>query len=200
MGLKPYPTTRYLHSEIEALERIVIDEDLGPDDVEKVVIEKPRSMHLVTGTDDRRDPSAPEIARLSSFFFAAKVVQDRRAWLDALEPAALRDPETKRLMDRVECRPASDLDAFFPAGLPARVTVHTRDGASPTRTVHHPRGEPERPLYEAELMAKYDALYDYCLADSMPRAGFDTILARCSDLERCDDIGAFVGTLGGTGA
>ncbi len=196
VGLKPYPTTRYIHSEIEALLRIVVEEDLAPDDVERVVIEKPRSMHLVTGTDDRLDPSAPEVARLSSFFFAAKVIKDRRAWLDALEPASLHDAETKQLMDRVECRPAADLDAFFPEGLPARVTVEKRDGTSVTRTIHHPRGEPERPLSEAELMAKYNALYDYCLSDSMPRARFDEILARCSELESCEDIGAFVGSLG----
>ena len=197
VGLKPYPTTRYLHSEIEALERIVVEGDLSPADVEQVVIEKPRAMHLVTGTDERRDPATPEVARLSSFFFAAKVVQDRRAWLDALEPDSLRDPETKRLMDRVECRPAADLDDLFPAGLPARVTVRRRGGASATRTVHHPRGEPERPLSEAELLAKYDALYEYCLSGSMARRRFDEILARCSELEACRDIGGFVGSLGG---
>ena len=196
VGLKPYPTTRYLHSEIEALLRIVADEDLSPADVEKVVIEKPRSMHLVTGTDDRRDPTAPEVARLSSFFFAAKVVKDRRAWLDALEPASLHDPTTKQLMDRVECRPAADLDAFFPEGLPARVTVEKGDGTSSTHTIHHPQGEPERPLSEAQLMTKYNDLYDYCLSDSMPRERFDEILDRCSELESCQDIGAFVASLG----
>lgn len=200
VGLKPYPTTRYIHSEIEALMTIVVEEDLAPDDVEKVVIEKPRSMYLVTGTDDRRDPAAPAVARLSSFFFAAKVVKDRRAWLDALEPAALHDPETKRLMDRVECRSAADLDAFFPEGLPARVTVTKRDGTSSTRTIHQPRGEPERPLSEAELMEKYDGLYDYCLSDSMPRTRFDEILDRCAGLEHCQDIGAFFGSLGGNPA
>ena len=195
VGLKPYPTTRYLHSEIEALQRIVVKEDLTPGDVRKVVIEKPRSMHLVTGTDDRRDPSTPEVARLSSFFFAAKVVRDRRAWLDALEPSSLHDPETKRLMDRIECRPAKDLDALFPAGLPARVTVEKRDGTSSTRTIHHPRGEPERPLSEADLMEKYDALYDYCLSESMPRSSFDQILDRCASLPAEEDLGAFIKSL-----
>ena len=158
-------------------------------------------MHLVTGTDDRLDPSAPEVARLSSFFFAAKVIKDRRAWLDALEPASLHDAETKQLMDRVECRPAADLDAFFPEGLPARVTVEKRNGTSvPPGRSTSPRGEPERPLSEAELMAKYDALYDYCLSDSMPRARFDEILARCAELESCENIGAFVKSLGANGS
>ena len=56
LGLKPYPTTRYLHSEIEALLNIVVENNIETDALREIIIEKPRAMHLVTGTLERITP------------------------------------------------------------------------------------------------------------------------------------------------
>ena len=189
VGLKPYPTTRYLHSEIEALLGIASEPGFVAEDVSEIIIEKPRAMLDVTAASDRLRPSTPEVARLSSFYMAAVALRHGRISLESLEPTALNDPATVALMDRVVCRYAPDLESRFSEGLPARVTVTLRNGHSITREILQPLGEPERPLTEDQLKAKYEGLFDYCLSPSMSRDTFDAILHRVEDLPKEEDVG-----------
>lgn len=190
-GLKVYPTTRYLHAEIEAMLDLVAEHDLTPDSVDEVLVEKPRALYEVTASADRRDPRVAEVARLSTYYIVAAALARRGLWLDALEPQALDDPLIRATMAKVVCQPDAALDALFPEALGARVTVQFNDGRRFSKEVLYPKGEPERPLGDDELMVKYEALYDYCLAESMPRARFDEIIGRTLALEDEPDIGEY---------
>ena len=190
-GLKVYPTTRYLHAEIEAMLELVHEHDLTADSVDEVLVEKPRALYEVTASPDRRDPRVAEVARLSTYYVAAAALVRRRLWLDALEPESIEDPQVRDVMARVVCRPDAALDALFPECLGARVTVRLRDGRRVSKEVLHPKGEPERPLSDDELMEKYEALYEYCLAESMPRDRFSEIIDRSLALESEPDIGEY---------
>ena len=190
-GLKVYPTTRYLHAEIEAMLELVAEHDLTADSVDEILVEKPRALYEVTASPDRRDPRVAEVARLSTYYVAAAALVRRRLWLDALEPESIEDPQVRDVMARVVCRPDAALDALFPECLGARVTVHLRDGRRVSKEVLHPKGEPERPLSDDELMEKYEALYEYCLAESMPRDRFSEIIDRSLALESEPDIGEY---------
>ncbi len=190
-GLKVFPTTRYLHAEIEAMLELVAEHDLTPDSVDEILVEKPRALYEVTASEDRRDPRVGEVARLSTYYVAAAALVRRSLWLDALEPQSLEDPQIRDMMSRVVCRPDAALDALFPECLGARVTVRLSDGRRVSKEVLHPKGEPERPLGDDELMAKYEALYEYCLAESMPRDRFREIIDRSLALENEPDIGEY---------
>ena len=190
-GLKPYPTTRYLHAEIEALLDLVAEHDLTPDLVTEILVEKPQAMYEVTGLDERRDPQVAEVARLSSYYVAGAALVRRRFWLDALEPDALHDPVIRRTMEKVTCRPDAGLDELFPEALPARVTVQLKDGERVTKQIDHPKGEPERPFTDEELLAKCEDLYDYCLQERIPRSQFEEIVERTLALEDEPDIGEY---------
>ncbi len=190
-GLKVYPTTRYLHAEIEAILGLAAEHDLAPEAATEILVEKPRALYEVTASEDRRDPRVAEVARLSTYYIVAAALARRGLWLDALEPQALDDPQIRATMAKVVCRPDAALDALFPEALGARVTVQLSDGRRLSKEVLYPKGEPERPLGDAELMVKYEALYDYCLAESMPRARFDEIIGRTLALEDEPDIGEY---------
>ena len=190
-GLKVYPTTRYLHAEIEAVLGLASDHDLTPEAVAEVLVEKPRALWEVTASEDRRDPKVAEVARLSTYYTVAAALVRRDLWLDALEADAVDDPQIRAMMSRVVCRPDARLDAMFPESLGARVTVELRDGRRFSKEVLHPKGEPERPLGDDELMVKYEKLYDYCLADSVPRDRFDEIVGRTLALDSEPDIGEY---------
>ena len=66
-SFKPYPCTRYMHAELDILLSLVNSNDIKPDSIEEIIIEKPRAMWEVTGTEERKRPPAPEVARLSSY-------------------------------------------------------------------------------------------------------------------------------------
>ena len=190
-GLKVYPTTRYLHAEIEAILGLTAEHDLAPETVTEILVEKPRALYEVTASADRRDPRVAEVARLSTYYIVAAALARRGLWLDALEPQALDDPLIRATMAKVVCQPDAALDDLFPEALGARVTVQLNDGRRLSKEVLYPKGEPERPLGDDELMVKYEALYDYCLAESMPRARFDEIIGRTLALEDEPDIGEY---------
>ena len=198
-GLKRYPTTRYATAEQDGLLALVRENDVRPEDVKQVTIEKPLAMHEVTGSEAQKTPPTPEIARLSSYYFAAIILLRRSAWLDALEPEVFNAPETWETVKKIRCVHAPDLDAAFPTKYTSRVTVEMTDGRTLSTVVDYPKGEPENPFSDEELVAVCNALYDYCLTDVMPRSQFDEIVSRTLYLENEKDIGAFCHLLAGRG-
>jgi 2-methylcitrate dehydratase PrpD len=65
-------------------------------------------------------------------------------------------------MDRVECVGDPALDERYPASWPAWVQVTTTRGERFRAEAEHPRGDPDNPLTEAELTAKFDDLTGHC--------------------------------------
>lgn len=75
--------------------------------------------------------------------------------LDAFSPQRLADPQVRELMACLELKVDPEADARFPQQRAAIVTVETVDGRvlehfQPTR-----KGDPDQPLTDAELTAKY---------------------------------------------
>ena len=95
-------------------------------------------------------------------FVAAIALLDGRLESDQFQAERYADPSVLALMDRVECVADPALDAALPgqlAGLGAadhgrRAAVPRRDRASP--------GDPDNPLSQAELTAKFDSLTRHC--------------------------------------
>ena len=196
-GLKQYPSTRYIHAELDGLLALVKQNNVRHQDVKQVTIEKPLAMHEVTGSEERKTPPAPEVARLSSYYFAAVVLLRHSAWLDALEPEVFDAPETWETMKKIHCVHNPDFDSDFPAKYTSRVTVEMTDGRTLSTVVEYPKGDPEDPFSEDELVGKCNALYAYCLTDVLPRTMFDEIVSRTLHLENEKDIGTFCRLLAG---
>jgi 2-methylcitrate dehydratase PrpD len=190
-GFKPYPTTRYLHTELGAILPLVIDNNVDPKEVNRIVIEKPLALHEVTGAEERKNPKTPEVARLSSYYFSAVAVLRRSAWLEALEPDVFNAPETWDMMKKVVCVHNPEFDHEFPDKYPCRVTIELKSGEKLSAREDYPKGDPENPMTTVELIDKANRLYDYCFSDVVSRDKFDEILERTMSLEKEDDLGAF---------
>src|SRR6185503_11421275 len=96
----------------------------------------------------------------------------------AFEPARLEDEATKSLMKRISLAVDPELDATFPKQRAARVSIFAggRSGEhlQPTRI-----GDPEAPLSDAQLEAKFLELAVPVLGEAKARA----LLARLWKLE-----------------
>jgi 2-methylcitrate dehydratase PrpD len=75
-------------------------------------------------------------------------------------------------MDRVTCYRDPELDALFPNQWPAVVEIVRTDGTRLSHRVDYPKGDPENPLTDAELVAK---LVD--LTPALDPAARDRVLA-----------------------
>jgi 2-methylcitrate dehydratase PrpD len=100
--------------------------------------------------------------------------------LAAFGPEALSDPATRALMQRIDALIDAELDAAFPAQRAARVVLETHDGRSHSVLQPTRKGDPETPLSDRELEAKFLELALPVLGDAPARA----LLERLWRLER----------------
>lgn len=111
--------------------------------------------------------------------------------LDAYSAARLQDPAVRALMPRISVSLDPQIDALFPAQRAANVTVCLHDG---TRLAHfqpHRIGDPQLPLSDAALDAKFLELTSGVICPSVAR----DLLAALWDLENRSDL-AFTCQLG----
>jgi 2-methylcitrate dehydratase PrpD len=132
------------------------------------------------------EPKTAAEGRFSLKYVVATALTHGSVRFAAFEPPRLQDPATRDLMRRVDVAVDPQLDAAFPAQRAARVALEARDGRreeflQPTRI-----GDPDAPLSDAQLEAKYLELAAPVLGE--PRA--KALLARLWRLETVPSLAA----------
>jgi 2-methylcitrate dehydratase PrpD len=126
------------------------------------------------------DPATAAEARFSTPYLVATALTHGSVRLTAFEPPRLDDKSTRALMKRVELALDPAIDAAFPAQRAARVAIEARDGRRGEHFQATRKGDPDLPLSDAELEAKYLELAAPVLGDE----GARTLLARLWKLDR----------------
>jgi 2-methylcitrate dehydratase PrpD len=121
-------------------------------EIERIRVGSYRAAKEVSGYDS---PQTPAEARFSLKYVVATALTHGSVRFAAFEPARMNDAATRELMTRIEVAIDPALDAAFPKQRAARVSFRTRDGREqeflqPTRI-----GDPEAPLSDTQLDAKY---------------------------------------------
>ena len=120
--------------------------------IERIRVGSYRAAKEVSGYES---PQTPAEARFSLKYVVATALTHGSVRLAAFEPARIHDAATRDLMARIEVAIDPELDAAFPKQRAARVAFVARDGRreeflQPTRV-----GDPDAPLSDAQLDAKY---------------------------------------------
>jgi 2-methylcitrate dehydratase PrpD len=150
---------------------------VAPQDIARVRIGSYRAATEVSGIEDPRTPAE---ARFSIRYVVAHALRHGSVRLAAFEAAPLADAETRALMKRIEASIDPELDAAFPGQRAARVAIETRDGRSHALLQPARKGDPELPLDDRELDAKFLELAAPVLGAAPARA----LLERLWRLER----------------
>jgi 2-methylcitrate dehydratase PrpD len=116
------------------------------------------------------EPRTAAEGRFSLKYVVATALTHGSVRFAAFEPARLADPATRALMRHIEVAVDPQLDAAFPAQRAARVAIEARDGRreeflQPTRI-----GDPDAPLSDAQLDAKFLELAGPVLGETAARA------------------------------
>jgi 2-methylcitrate dehydratase PrpD len=126
------------------------------------------------------DPATAAEARFSTPYLVATALTHGSVRLAAFEPPRLEDAGTRALMKRVEINLDAGIDAAFPAQRAARVAIESRDGRRGEHFQATRKGDPDLPLSDSELDAKYLELAGPVLGEQKAR----TLLAKLWKLER----------------
>jgi 2-methylcitrate dehydratase PrpD len=108
--------------------------------------------------DAKRRPTSIVESQFSMPYGAALAIVRGRAAAPDHNEANLADPEILRICDLVECYRDPELDVLYPGRWPAIVRVGLLDGTELEARVDHPKGDPENPFSDVELLDKLRTL------------------------------------------
>jgi 2-methylcitrate dehydratase PrpD len=156
VAVKPYPVCHFVHACADAAVALV-NEGLDPAAIEHVRALVPAEVvkTVCEPVANKRRPANEYDAKFSVPFIVAASLLKGRFTLAELEPETLSDPAVLALADRVDYE--VDPQSGFPRYYSGELVVRTRDG----RTLRHReainRGSGDRPLADADIVAKYAA-------------------------------------------
>lgn len=136
-------------------------------------------------------PATPEQAQFSIAFAIAVAAVHGETSAFAFTARHLDDAIVREVMSRIRVVHDSALDADYPARRAARVVIGT-DSQEYEFAIEYPVGEPENPVTESALCAKFDELARPVLGDDTDRVR-DFLL----DLERQRSLAPLLEALGG---
>jgi 2-methylcitrate dehydratase PrpD len=153
-AIKPYPVCHFIHGAADAA--VALHAEIG--DVSRiasgrVLLPAPTLPIVAEPAAEKRRPVGEYAAKFSAPFVVATCLRLGRFGLAELADAALSDPETLALTDKLEC--ASDPDTGYPAYFSGGVELTLHDGTTLRRHVRVNSGAGERALTEAEAARKF---------------------------------------------
>jgi len=151
---KPYPVCRWAQPAMEAAAQLLRDHDVTAGAIEGVVVESfDHAVRLAT-----RHPATTEEAQYSLVFPLAALLVHGRLGEAEIAGAGLSDAAVLRLAARTELAEDAALTARFPAERWARVRLRLTDGRELVSDPATARGDPDSPLTDWEIQAKFRTL------------------------------------------
>lgn len=181
MTIKNHGCCGHTFAAIDGALALAARDRLSADAIDRIEVDTYQVALDVTGNGN---PTTEFEAKFSLPFVVSLAFAHGSVRLDAFTDERLADRQTRRLMRNFELRADPVINAAFPGQRAARVIVHTVDGRrleffQPTR-----KGDPDSPLTDAELEAKYREL-------AVPVIGevrAERLLAALWKLEAIDEV------------
>lgn len=189
IAAKPYPSCRGSHVAVDGMLDIVMQNDLRPEQIEKVMIYSPPAEMMLLGApiEKKRNPQTIVEAQFSNPWIVAAAIQDRKVGLEHFTEAALQRQDLRQLVQRIST--TEDKSLVRPDGGPGyvRLEVNTTDGKTHSRLVKYAKGDPQNPMTPAEYEEKF---FECAEAAKMPRAQAQQVLQRLQQLQKEKDVSA----------
>ena len=180
-SIKYHASCGHTHSAIDAVLLATGGRTLRPSEVDTVDLLIYQAAIDLLGNIE---PKTPYLAKFNLPFCVATALRYGHAQSGDFTPARLEDEGLKGLMNKIRVAGDPDLTAMYPRKWPARVTITLKDGRRLNGANEYPKGDPENPLSEQELIAKFKDL----TSGALPAGRADAIIDRVMDLESLGNV------------
>ncbi len=174
---KAYPSCRYTHAPLDSLLALIKQHSLKADNIAKVEVHL-KKRHAALNSPK---PATIEQAQYSHPFVLGAVLAYGHHGPDTMDEAKHKDAANLKQAQKVVLVPDYPQEKNR---WPAVVVVHTSDGKRYEKEVAIPRGDPQNPLSEADLTAKFMTL----ATPALGKKDADEVLAMIQSLEKLADI------------
>lgn len=153
----------------------------APADIRSIDVGAYQATVDVTGNHDADTPGA---ARFCLPFIVASGLVHGSIRLDAYSRQRLSDPAVRGLMEKIAVHVDAEVDGLFPAQRSAKITVRLHDGTILRHFQPHRIGDPQMPLSDEQLDAKFLELSTSIISGRNARE----LLERLWDIENAVDL------------
>ena len=192
VAVKPFPACHFTHACADAAIALGRDRELDPRSIRRIRALVPAEVvkTVCEPVASKRRPANAYDAQFSIPYIVASALRRGRFGLAELTEQAIADPETLALADRVdyEIDPAAEFPRYYPGELIAELS----DGQVLRHREARNRGCGERPIAEAEILAKFAGNCRGTVAET--RA--DELAERLLSLHRAGDLRDVAARLG----
>ena len=159
-SIKPHACCRYKQGPIDGILKIMDENGLQPEDIERIVLGILEAGFLLVAEPDdaKKNPQSVVEAQFSMPFGAAVAAVYGKAALNEYTLEKMQDPKVNELMKKVDCIKDPEIETNFPEKWPASVRITSRQGKRYYTRVDYPKGDPENPLTWDELEQKFHEL------------------------------------------
>lgn len=154
-SFKIHSCCRHIHPTLDCLQEIYRENGSRTDDVVRIVVE---TYQVALNITDKPNPRTVFEAKFSLPYASALMLVKGRAGLDQFTEENLFDAKIRNLADKVSLHVDPVMDALYPKLWPSQVTVNYSDGTTITKETQSPKGDPENPAGEQELVEKFLSL------------------------------------------
>jgi len=152
---KNHAACGHVHAAVDAAREIVTANGLTAGDIARIDVGSYAKSLEICGN---ADPKTAFEAKFSLPYCVGAVIAKGAVRIAAFTPEALEDRDIRALAAKVEHRTDPDCEAAFPKKRSARVTIETMDGRSFSHYAPTRKGDPDAPLSDGELDAKFAEL------------------------------------------
>lgn len=180
-SLKYYASCGHTHSAIQSILQATEANPMHAVDIERVDVSVYQAaLDLLENVE----PNTPYAAKFSLPFCVATALRYGHVNPGDFIETRLQEPDLIQLMERIEIRSDPQLSLQYPVKWPARVEIITRDRKRLKGSSDYPKGDPENPLGERDVIEKFRDLTRGLISDSSGEA----IVERVMGLEDVDDV------------
>ncbi|MEX2451276.1 MAG: MmgE/PrpD family protein [Rhodospirillales bacterium] len=178
VAIKQYPSCAATHSAADAILQLKRENDLKPEDIEKI---ESKTHEWRLKHTNRPDPKSALDAKFSVQYVMARALTDGHLKLEHFEGDAFNDPKVQAILKRVESTAHNEDDDRFSA----TVTVKTKDGRELVQYLPRARGRgPAVALSKDELRTKFVN----CASRVLPAGNVEKLYAACESLESLKNL------------
>jgi 2-methylcitrate dehydratase PrpD len=181
ISVKPYPCGGLTHTAVDA----VLDlrrEGIHADQLDTLTV------GVTPHVFDRIMRALPKNGiegKFSMPYIVARALVDGQLVLDTFTDEAVREPDVRRVAEKIEMVLDPTLEETAAGGRPAKVRAKLKDGRVLSRQQDFARGTPAKPMTDEELRSKFDACASRVLAPEQVQETA-SLIARLEDV---DDVG-----------
>ena len=152
---KPYASCRHTHPSVEGVLKIKNVNELNVNEIKNISI---KTYKGIIGKHDHVDIRSVSSAKMSLPFSVALSLITGKAGIAEFCVENVSDETILNLTRKVTVIPDEELSALVPQKRAAIIEINTNDGAAYSERVDFPKGEPENPLSDNEIIEKFKTL------------------------------------------